>query len=52
MTFKPLIKINSYVMPIHIGGFTVSSEGLPNKAMKQRVARLKRELSINLKASK
>lgn len=33
-------------MPIHIGGFTVSSEALPNKAFKQRVMR---ELSINLK---
>lgn len=52
MKFKPIAKISTYVMPIHINGFTVSSEGLPNKAMKQRIARLKRELSINLKASK
>lgn len=47
-----MYKINSYVMPIHINGFTVSSENLPYKAMKQRIARLKRELSINNKASK
>lgn len=52
MKFKPLTKINSYVMPIHIDGFTVCSDLLPNKAMKQRVARLKRELKMNLKGVK
>ncbi len=35
-------------MPIHINGFTVCSELLPKKAMKQRIARLKRELKMNL----
>lgn len=43
-----MYKINSYVMPIHINGSTVCSELLPQKAMKQRIARLKRELKINL----
>jgi hypothetical protein len=42
------MKINTYVMPIHINGFTVCSELLPQKAMKQRVERLKRELRKNL----
>ena len=46
-----MYKINSYVMPIHTatGATVVSHKAI---AMKQRVARLKRELSINLKASK
>ena len=42
-----MYKINSYVMPIHISGFTVCSELLPQKAMQQRITRLKRELKIN-----
>jgi hypothetical protein len=45
-----IYKINSYVMPIHINGFTVSSEQLPKKAMTQRIARLKRELRANIRA--
>jgi len=36
-------------MPIHINGFTVCSELLSKKAMKQRIARLKRELKLNQK---
>ena len=47
MKFNPIVKVNSYVMPIHVDGFTVCSELLPRKAMKQRIARLKRELRIN-----
>lgn len=46
---KPVVKINSYVMPIHLdNGSTVVSSELPHKAMKQRIARLKRECKINL----
>ena len=46
-----MYKINSYKMVIHMpNGSTVCT---PDKmAMAQRVTRLKRELSINLKASK
>jgi hypothetical protein len=47
-----MYKINSYVMPIHVSGFTVCSDLLPQKAFKARIARLKRELRINLKESK
>ena len=46
-----MYKINSYVMPIHMtNGSTVCT---PDKmAMTQRIARLRRELKINLKAGK
>ena len=45
-----MIKINSYVMPIHINGATVCTGKVI--AMSQRVARLKRELKINLTKQK
>lgn len=46
-----MYKINSYVMPIHVNGFTVCSDLLPKKAMQQRINRLKRELKNNLKGA-
>lgn len=46
-----MYKINSYVMPIHTStGATVCTG--KTIAMAQRVARLKRELKINLQASR
>jgi len=49
-----MFKLNTYVMPIHTktGATVVSSVKGGDIALKQRVARLKRELKNNLKASK
>lgn len=46
MKYQPIVKVNSYTMPIHLSnGSTVVT---PFRfAIKQRVERLKRELRIN-----
>lgn len=43
---KPIAKINSNTMPIHIDGYTICTNDNV-QAMKARIARLKRELKAN-----